>query len=593
MLYDNTNQLFKLASDFVHYSNTPLFITGKAGSGKTTFLKYIKAHTAKQAAVVAPTGVAAINAGGVTIHSFFQLPFASFIPQGGNRLDGNFLDKHHLLGRIKMNKERRDVLQQLELLIIDEISMVRCDVLDAIDAVLRHFRNRNKQPFGGVQVLLIGDMFQLPPVIKDDEWNVLSQFYQSPYFFSSKVIEEQFPVCIEFDKIYRQNELHFIELLNKVRDNAMDEKSFALLNGRMQPAFQQSNNDNGIILTTHNAKADAINAEQLAKLKTAPVTYKAVVEKDFYEKSFPAEEMLQLKVGAQVMFIKNDSEKSKRYFNGKIGVIEKLEDEIIFINCKDENSLIELRRETWENTRYTLNAATQKLEEEVVGSFTQFPLRLAWAITIHKSQGLTFDKAVIDAGAAFAPGQVYVALSRCTSLNGIILKSIVTKNGLRNDERIVAFAQQKKSLPLLQSDLIDGKKEYQRNILMALFDFSELNIQLGKLMKIIEEHSTSFNEETKQWLDALQEHINKIIETGSRFDAQLKYLLQNDILAEEDEQLQERVKAASNYFLPFLENIFQQLPHSPAVTDSRQNAFAYTEELQDLHILTAKKRSMH
>jgi hypothetical protein len=589
MLYDDTNQLFKLASDFIHYSNAPLFLTGKAGSGKTTFLKYIKAHTAKQAAVVAPTGVAAINAGGVTIHSFFQLPFASFIPQSGQRLDGNFLDKHNLLGRIKMNKERRDVLRQLELLIIDEISMVRCDVLDAIDAVLRHFRNRHKEPFGGVQVLLIGDMFQLPPVIKDDEWNVLAGFYQSPYFFSSRVIEEQFPVCIEFDKIYRQTEMKFIELLNKVRDNEMDEKSFALLNSLMQPAFQSSTNDNGIILTTHNYKADATNAEQLAKLKTATVTYKAVIEKDFYEKSFPAEEILQLKVGAQVMFIKNDPEKSKRYFNGKIGIVEKLDDETIFIKCKDEDHQIELHRETWENIRYTLNTSTQKLEEEVVGSFTQFPLRLAWAITIHKSQGLTFEKAVIDAGAAFAPGQVYVALSRCTTLNGIILKSTVTQNGLRNDERIVAFAKQKKTLPLLQDELLEGKKQYQNFILFSLFDFNELNVQFGKVMKIIEEHDTSFNAEVKDWLEALQQKINSIIETSAKFNAQLKYLLQNDILPEENTTLQERIKAASNYFLPFLQNIFEQLPHSPAFTDSRQNALAYNEELNELNILLAKK----
>jgi len=385
MLHDEHNALFTLAADFIRYTNRSVFLTGRAGTGKTTFLKYIRANTIKQTAVVAPTGVAAINAGGVTIHSFFQLPFAPYMPESkGFERNENAVDRHHLLGRIKMNRDRIKVLQQLELLIIDEISMVRCDVLDAIDMVLRHFRYRYHEPFGGVQVLFIGDMFQLPPVVQNDEWSILAPFYTSPFFFDSKVLQLEKPVHIELNKIYRQNEQRFIELLNKVRNNEMDEDGFDLLNSRYNPAFQPAKDEGYITLTTHNNKADAINAEALANLTGITRNYKAYITGEFYEKSYPAEELLQLKVGAQVMMIKNDPE--KKYFNGKIGIVTKLDDDIVHVQCKDEETAIEVKKEVWENIRYTLNPALQKVEEEEIGKFEQFPLRLAWLLPFTKAR---------------------------------------------------------------------------------------------------------------------------------------------------------------------------------------------------------------
>ena len=386
-MYDAENTLFALAADFIQYTNRSVFLTGKAGTGKTTFLKYIRQSTIKQTAIVAPTGVAAINAGGVTIHSFFQLPFTPFIPgvsregrksaswqegldagsssglsdsrtsdfrSSGHPDSPSSIDKHALIGRIKLNGERRKVLQQLELLVIDEISMVRCDVLDAIDAVLRHFRNRYQEPFGGVQLLFIGDMFQLPPVVPNEQWEILSQFYNSPYFFDSRVIAQQEPVHIELNKIYRQNEQHFIDLLNKVRNNIMDEEGFELLNKHYNPNFLPKKDDGYITLSTHNYKADAINAEELARLTDKPVTYTATVTGEFFEKAYPADEKLLLKKGAQVMFIKNDKDKERRFYNGKIGVITKLTNDVIHVQCKGETDEIEVKKEKWESIRLSL-----------------------------------------------------------------------------------------------------------------------------------------------------------------------------------------------------------------------------------------------
>lgn len=581
------SESFILAADLIHYSNRSVFLTGKAGTGKTTFLKHIREHTGKQTAVVAPTGVAAINAGGTTIHSFFQLPFTPFVPEskGFSGNHENVTDKHHLLGRIRMTNERRGILQQLELLIIDEISMVRSDTIDAIDTLLRHFRNRHSEPFGGVQLLLIGDMYQLPPVIPDEEWRMLSQFYSSPYFFSSRVMEQYQPIYVELDKIYRQSDATFISILNQVRNNELDAEGLAILHRHYDPSFQASKQKGYITLTTHNHKAQTINTEELGKLKEETFSFKATVEREFSEKSYPAEETLYLKIGAQVMFIKNDVEKIRRYFNGKIGIIQKIDDGKIWVQCGTEE-LIEVKKETWKNIRYTLNKETQRVEEEEMGSFTQYPLRLAWAITIHKSQGLTFEKAVIDAGAAFAPGQVYVALSRCTSLEGIVLLSRINTSSLATDERIVAFSQTKVLPAAFNQELSNARTLYQKDILLHLFDLASAVPLAASLVRIVADHATAFNEEALPWIQNVQATIDALQQTGKKFQVQLQQLFSADGV---NDAIQDRIKAAANYFDGHFTNLLRSLASSPAVTDSRQYSMAYNEDMQCLHIALAQQ----
>lgn len=590
MNYDATNNMFRLAVELVNQSSRNIFLTGKAGTGKTTFLKYIRENCPKQIAVVAPTGVAAINAGGVTIHSFFQLPLSPFIPDTKGFSDNDEINnRHSLLSRLRINSEKKKVLQQLELLIIDEISMVRCDTLDAIDTVLRHVRQRPYERFGAVQVLFIGDMLQLPPVIRDQEWNFLSGFYNSPYFFDSLVIKEEPPVYIEFDKIYRQSEERFINLLNQVRNNALEEDGIKILESRFQPAFRRTKQDGYIILTTHNDKARDINAAELRSLDTKSFSFKAEIQEEFSANAYPADELLQLKAGAQVMFIKNDTDKSKRYFNGKIGVVSKLEDDKIIVQCKDEPE-IEVKKERWENIRYTLNKTTRLLDEEVLGAFTQYPLRLAWAITIHKSQGLTFEKAIIDAGEAFAPGQVYVALSRCTNLEGMVLQSRIRPSSLGTDKRIVQFSQSSSSTSQLQQELITARKNYQQSVLISLFDFSTSVNSCREIVEYIGQHDTSFNPEATLWLQEIFQKINAWQEIAIKFRPQLMNLLAKEQPAEENKELQNRIIAAAKHFTGEFEIILQKLNQSPAVTDSRLHAKEYNEGLKEVFAQLAMKK---
>jgi PIF1-like helicase/Helix-turn-helix domain/HRDC domain/Helicase len=588
---DTNNTLFQLAVDLVNQSSRNIFLTGKAGTGKTTFLKYIRENCPKQMAVVAPTGVAAINAGGVTIHSFFQLPFSPFVPESkefSNRND-EVINRHNLISRLRMTSEKKKVLQELELLIIDEISMVRCDMLDAIDTVLRHFRRRYYERFGGVQMLFIGDMFQLPPVIKEPEWKVLSGFYNSPYFFDSAVIREDPPVYIEFNKIYRQSEERFIRLLNQIRNDNLDEDGMNILESRYHPSFKRNERDGYIILTTHNNIARNTNSYELSKLNTPSFIYKAGINDDFPGNAYPADEILQLKAGAQVMFIKNGSDKAKRYFNGKIGIITKLDQENIIVQCKDEPEEIEVQRERWENIRYTFNKTTRQMEEEVLGSFVQYPLRLAWAITIHKSQGLTFEKAIIDAGEAFAPGQVYVALSRCTNLEGMVLQSKIRSHSLQMDRKIVQFSQSSSSSSQLQDELLAAKKKYQEKLLLSTFDF-RIAVNNGKeLFKYLTQNSSSFNTDSISWMGDLLNKLNTLQETADKFQTWLQEQFRLPVWPEENTPMQERAMKAAGYFakeLDFLTGVLQQ---SPAITDSRLHAKEYNDSLKEIFAeLTAK-----
>lgn len=576
---ENTSPYYQLAHDFALFTNRSIFLTGKAGTGKTTFLHNLKKETKKQLAVVAPTGVAAINAGGTTMHSFFQLPFTPFIPTPEGR--------KNLIEKMKMQSNRRKVLQELELLIIDEISMVRADVLDSVDTILRHVRYRNNEPFGGVQVIFIGDMFQLSPVATDDEWRMLSQYYSSPYFFHSQAIMQQQPVYIELDKIFRQTNGDFIRILNEVRNNCMSEPSLKLLQSRYNPMFIPPSDDTYITLTTHNYKADQINAEELTKIKGKIYTFDATIEGEYPEKSYPTEKTLELKIGAKVMFLKNDTETPRRFFNGKIGVVESVDDDAIKIKCPDDFEAIELGKAVWENIRYTTNPTTKQIEESQLGKFIQFPLRLAWAITIHKSQGLTFDKAVIDAGAAFAPGQVYVALSRCRSLEGMVLLSKINPNSIQNDRQIVEHERNKLPVEDLELQLNESRNLYRSFILMQLFDFKNAVGQISRLITETTDVQSSFNEETLPYLADLLRQAQALQEVAWKFQNQLVGIL--DQYPVDEEHLQSRITAAVDFFNIRMNNLLETLRQSPAVTDSKLHATDYNDGIRMIFSNVAQK----
>lgn len=594
---DTSNTLFQLAAGLVNQTNRSIFLTGKAGTGKTTFLKYIRENCPKQMAVVAPTGVAAINAGGVTIHSFFQLPLAPFIPQKkGTGYSGNpeaVINPHSLLSRLRMNNDKRKLLQQLELLVIDEISMVRCDLLDAVDTVLRHFRHRPLEKFGGVQLLFIGDMFQLPPVVKEDDWKFLGEFYESPFFFSSHVLREEPPLYIEFEKIYRQQDETFIRLLNQVRNNELDEDGSQILESRYQPVFRRTKNDNYIILTTHNEQARIINTAELSNLEGAGFRYEAAIKDDFPSNAYPADEILLLKEGAQVMFIRNDSsDKGKRYYNGKIGKVTRLEEETVFVRCPGDQEDIKVTREAWDNIRYTLDKVSQNMKEDLLGSFSQFPLRLAWAITIHKSQGLTFEKAIIDAGEAFAPGQVYVALSRCTSLEGMVLKSRLKTNKLFTDPRIVQFSRQQSGTAQLREEMEKASLEYQRQLLLDVFNYQSCLAELKSLRGFLLENQESFSKDSISWMEQLQQQLGNLEDTGFKFRQWLQLQFARPGKDAENPELLERTKKAVLYFEKECGSLLGLISQSPGVTDSKQNAKEFNESVKSIFTLLASRRHL-
>ena len=432
-----SNPQLELAYDFLEYTGVNVFLTGKAGTGKTTFLRELKRRSPKRMIVVAPTGVAAINAGGVTIHSFFQLPFGPYVP-GVTEVVGQG-DKLHYTH--KFNREKINIIKTIDLLVIDEISMVRADLLDAVDDILRRYRSKN-EPFGGVQLLLIGDLQQLAPVVKEDEWALLKQHYASAFFFHSKALAATRYVMIELKHVYRQQDREFVDLLNRVRENRVDTAVLGMLNRRYIPDFKPSDEEGYITLTTHNHQAQRINDVKMAELSTRAYSFKAEVKDNFPTYSYPTEETLVLKQGAQVMFVKNDSSPEKRYYNGKIGKITAINDRSIEVVGKEDGLKIQVTPEEWTNTRYTLDEETREITETVEGTFKQYPLKTAWAITIHKSQGLTFERAIVDANAAFAHGQVYVALSRCKTFEGLVLSSPVTMSSLVSDGAIDEFVRE-------------------------------------------------------------------------------------------------------------------------------------------------------
>ncbi len=472
---DKDNVEFDKAADFVHHTDKFIYLTGRAGTGKTTFLKYIKDTTDKNVVVLAPTGVAAINAGGVTIHSFFQIPLGPFVPDDARLRTSTAGGENQetIYTTFKYKEEKRKIIENLELLIIDEVSMVRADTLDVIDKILRVFRRKQYLAFGGVQVILIGDTFQLPPVTVAEQRTILSRFYNTPYFFSSKVVEQNTPIYIELKKIYRQSEMEFIDLLNRVRVNKVTYSDLQMLNSKYKPTFSGDGRDY-IILATHNQSVNETNLRKLNELKTELFTYKANVTGVFPDKLKPTDHYLKLKVGAQIMFIKNDAGSLKRYYNGKIGKITELDESSITV-VFDDDSEVEVERAQWRNVKYTYNKEKGKIEEELLGTFEQFPIRLAWAITVHKSQGMTFEKVIADLGHAFAPGQVYVALSRCTSFSGLVLKTRLTSSAIKTDPRVIKFAQKETPGMLITEQLKTGRADYYYR--KAREDFRNGNIK--------------------------------------------------------------------------------------------------------------------
>ena len=510
---------YQLAHGFANHTNQITFITGKAGTGKTTFLRKLKDETFKQIAVVAPTGVAAINANGTTIHSFFQLPFSPFTPTP--------IGKKELISKMKMQGKRQQVLRELELLVIDEISMVRADVLDAIDTVLRHYRHRDNQPFGGVQVLFIGDMFQLSPVAKRDEMQILLSYYKGIHFFDSHVMQQAPMIYIELDKVFRQKNAEFIQILDEVRLNKLTQQSLEKLESTYNPRFVPKEKDAYITLTTHNYKADLINSAELKTIKEKSHWFSAEIKGSFPTNNFPVDTDLELKKGAKVMFVKNDTETPRRFYNGKIGKITFIDEDYVMVTCPGEENAIYVEAVMWENMTYTVNKETTKLEEKITGSFTQIPLRHAWAITIHKSQGLTFDKAIIDAGDAFAPGQVYVALSRCRTLEGIVLKSKINAGSIRNESDILKFSTRRNDANELVEKLEESQIEYRKQLLIDLFEFNPIQKLINYLRNDVNKVGSSFNDETAPFLTGLSNQVIEIKKVADSFIIQLTQIFNN------------------------------------------------------------------
>ena len=547
-----TNSRLELADQYVQFTNTNVFLTGKAGTGKTTFLKNIKARSPKRMVIVAPTGVAAINAGGVTIHSFFQLSFGPNIPNQNS-------DNKPLVR--KFNNEKIKAIKAIDILVIDEISMVRADILDAIDDVLRRYRNRNLS-FGGVQLLMIGDLHQLAPVVKDDEWNMLRPYYNSPFFFESKALAQSQFITIELTHIFRQADERFINLLNKVRDKKLDAESLRLLNTRYNPNFTYPKDEKYITLTSHNKAAMSINTAKLNELQGEVHTFKAEITDDFPESMHPNELNLELKIGAQIMFVKNDLNTEKRYFNGKLGEITLIDDELITVKCPNEGEEIVVSKSTWNNIKYVLDDS-KNLQENIIGTFTQFPIKTAWAITIHKSQGLTFDRAIIDAASSFAHGQVYVALSRCKTFEGLVLSTPITSESVKSDTIITVFNQEAEKQDLSETALLEAKKHTQSQWIRDLFDFKPIRNSLHYLRQSFEKVHEQFATVSLQNLsNIVDNYAAEIDPVMAKFSKQLEDLIAQSSLPEESPELQERIKKGSSYLYEKL----QELTYNPLKT---------------------------
>ena len=569
---------YELAYEYVQHTNRCIFLTGKAGTGKTTFLRRLKQECPKQLTVAAPTGVAAINAEGVTIHSLFQLPPQLFLPTEEAR--------RQLFSEMQMRAAKQRVLHNLELLVVDEVSMVRADLLDTIDAVLRHFKHRPNLPFGGVQVLFIGDLFQLSPVAREEEWRLLQDYYEGPYFFQARVFRELRPVYIELDHVFRQTNVEFVEILNQVRDNALTQESLRLLNARVVNSslpISKGRGEFSITLSTHNNKVDAINQREMDQLKGRLYSFQATVKDSFPESMFPMDHTLLLKVGARVMFVKNDSSQEKLYYNGKLGVVTALSKDAINVTCED-GTMVNVHKETWENIRYTSQTGSDKVESEIIGSFTHYPLRLAWAITIHKAQGLTFDNVIIDAADAFAAGQVYVALSRCRTLEGITLLTPVPSHALTNAREVLQFTGNQEPIQAVEQSLLPSQNEYLTILLCAMFDFREHIEQLYAMQRMIR-NMTSLQMASEVYFQDMIQTLVDLHTVGERFQLQIRQLM----YANQLDKLQERIFAASQYYAPKIYELLKCMSDSPLRSNNQSDSAQLKQALLDIYAALSRK----
>lgn len=586
------NRIFGMAAGFVNHTVQHLFLTGKAGTGKTTFLGYIRENTSKKMAVVAPTGVAAINAGGVTLHSFFQLPFGIFLPTRNPVMattGAEVVNESLLLKNIRFSSSKRQLLQELELLVIDEVSMLRADMLDAIDVILRSYRRNHDVPFGGVQMLYIGDLFQLPPVVNQKEWTVLKEYYKSPFFFDAQVLQRSPPLSIELKKIYRQTDAHFIRILNNIRNNAATAEDLFELHRQYNPSFIPPTEEHFITLTSHNQRADAINRNALLKLSAKAFQFRGTVKGDFSEKAFPAEELLDLKEGAQVMFIKNDKGAVRRFFNGKIGIVSRIEEDTIHVRFPGEADELELERETWKNIRYHYDREQDSIDEEELGSYTQYPVRLAWAITIHKSQGLTFEKAIIDAGESFAAGQVYVALSRLTALKGMVLKSKILADCIRTDERVLQFAAQTEDEDTMAMQLKEEQKKFVAHSLLQSFNWSKLLHALQVHCEEYEHRQMQGKHEAALWAEKLLKKARDQQSVALKFATQLEKIL-TTAAADNYAHLHERIEAATTYFAKTIDELIHEVEQHTQEWKIKAKTKKYIKDLYVLKAVLSRKK---
>ncbi|AIG31228.1 helicase [Flavobacterium psychrophilum] len=541
---------------FINQTQRNIFLTGKAGTGKTTLLREIIQTTHKNCVVVAPTGIAALNAGGVTIHSMFQLPFGGFIPDNTVPQFSEYIkfeSKATLNRNFRMSGLKKSVIKNMELLIIDEVSMLRADLLDGIDFMLQSIRKK-KIAFGGVQVLFIGDLLQLPPVIKDEEWKTLRNYYKGKFFFHSHVIQQNPPLYIELSKIFRQTDEIFISILNNLRNNRISPQDIENLNQYVKPNFDLKANKGYITLTTHNAKADGMNAKALDDLEGKQYQYKPEITGDFPEKIYPIDQHLQLKIGAQVMFVKNDLSLEKRYFNGKMGIIKSLSEAEILVHFPDEDVTIEVEKYEWQNIRYSVNNLTKEIEEETLGTFVHYPIKLAWAITVHKSQGLTFDKAALDVSQVFQPGQAYVALSRLRSLEGLVLLSPLQMNGISNDADVMDYAENKATQEKLEKSLQQETTKFLHNYLKSTFDWADLAQEWrNHLYSYSEKDESATKSKHSLWAKKQTDIVTKIQEPARKFLSQLDKLFSAEPF--DIHFIKERIDAAYTYFFAQMDGI--------------------------------------